>query len=112
MAIFKVGQRVRITVPGHGVLFVHGFVPPAGQEGIIVTGEDPCGYYGVSAFNVPPPKHGGPGWKVPGYALEPLTRPGVHIWAADKVREVTKPTFIDVPVNDPAPCFDGIESVS
>jgi hypothetical protein len=73
MATFKVGQRVRIKTAGEGVQYIHGFTPPPGQEGTVVSVE-PDGYL-VAVDNVPKPRKRMPGWWIEGAYLEPIIRP-------------------------------------
>jgi hypothetical protein len=93
MASFKVGQRVRRVKTAHntpqgGGVYLHSIVLP-GAEGT-VEGLDRDGdcYVRFDSY----PQHA-----VTCYAwtLEPLTPPAEDAWAADKVKQVTKPQHVE-----------------
>ena len=73
MASFKVGQRVRITIPGDGVKPVYGFIPSAHKCGIVVQSCQ-APFYRVSVFGVLSPP-GMSGWAVHSDNLRPAQPP-------------------------------------
>lgn len=89
---FKVGDRVRV---------IHQGCSTYGREGTI---DGISGTFCPISVQLDIRDQWNGQWCYEPQCLAPLTPPDT--WAADKVREVTKPTFIDVPVKDPAPAWD------
>ena len=94
MALYSIGQRVRV-VRTHG----YGSVCQGREATILaIPGEslDSPERYGICVDGVPPPGDAFMNlWWASGYALEPLLPPAADEWAADKVKSVTKPTYIE-----------------
>lgn len=95
MANFKVGQRVRYT--GIGVWI------PRGAEGTVLIGRgyepNANGVRNTTRYGVAIDGHrhlSADGlWAIQQRYLAPLTPPAEDTWAADKVRQVTKPQHVE-----------------
>ena len=94
MAKFKVGDRVRVIVGGRA--------GPAGMEGVVVLslgahagGSSGVERYGVELDGRPCPIGPGTHWLFLPSSLAPLVPPASDTWAADKVKQVTKPQHIE-----------------
>lgn len=99
MAKFKVGDRVRVrkTAACQDV----GAAIVRGHEGVIVAASAEWGpdWWVVDAPSAPhdtgPFRYAPTIYHIAGDALEPLTPPASDTWAADKVKQVTKPQHIE-----------------